>query len=198
MIRFFLLFSALATSALAAPACLTKADAMSPGIHVESRNWGASQFTVASDGKVTENIIEGDSWRYESLGSIFLLRYGPFKDGVFDPEKMDTARYMVPLTDLPAIEKGMKWQGDVSYTSASKPPWKAKMTVTAKSAPNLELGNCSYEAVMVLVAETHKDETSTTFFMFLPEFGFGIQTGFLSGMDMETYTPLSIRRVGDD
>ena len=72
------------------------------------------------------------------------------------------------------------------------------MTVTAKPAPDLELGNCSYGAIMVLVSETNKGERTTFFFTFLPEFGFGIQTGFFSDAGMDVYTPVLIRRIGDE
>jgi hypothetical protein len=199
MIRILISFlTLLASPTFAAPACPTKADAISPGIRIGYRENPDSHFTITKDGTVIEDAVGDDAWRYESLQSVFLLRYGPHENGAINPKKMEVAKYEVPLSSLPEITEGLKWQGHVTYTSAGETVWQTDMTVTASPHPDLKLGDCSYKAILLVITEPDENGPFVSYLAFLPEFGFGIRTGSFSDSYLDKTIPVSIGLVGDE
>jgi len=188
----------LASPSVAAPACPTKADAISPGIRIGYREDPDAHFTITKDGTVIE-VIAGDvAWRYESLQSVFLLRYGPSKNGVIYPEAMEVANYEVPLSSLPEITEGLKWQGHVTYTNSGETLWETDMAVAASPHPDLKLGDCGYKAILLTITEPTEEGPYVSYLAFLPEFGFGIRTGSFADSYLDKTIPVSIGLIGDD
>ncbi len=189
---------AAASPALAAQPCPTAKDAMSPGVSITFNDGPDSLFIVSKGGKVTEDSLGDRPMRYESLGSIFFLRYGPLKDGTMTPGTISDVQYPVPASSLPRVADGIDWKGHVVYRLNGKVDWETDMTVLTSPYPGMQLGNCRYATSLISISETTEEGIYVTYLAFLTELGIGLRVGTFSQGELNQYTPMTIGLIGDE
>ncbi len=189
---------AITSPALAAQPCPTAKDAMAPGVSITFNNGPDSHFIVSKGGKVTEDTLDDEPFRYETLENIFFLRYGPLKDGTMTPDSISDAQYPVPVSSLPSVADGINWKGHVTYVHDGETDWETDMTVSTSPYPDLQLSDCRYAATLITISETSEEGTYVTYLAFLTELGISVRIGAFSQGELDQYTPMTIGLIGDE
>lgn len=197
----FIAIACIAASATTASAerCPVAADMNGAGVVVTFADDSVVTYTRSGD-TVLEVSRFADASRdfwLESHRGVFPVADGQMRGDEPDRRYVVQSSYPVPLSDLPKLERGLVWSGNLKEIDSSGVELgQSSLTVKVGGLRPKTVGGCDFPALPVETLFTGPDGGYQATVDYIPELGIGVQTagGPLNTL-LDFYRPVEIRPV---
>ena len=175
----------LLSPAIASAQCLT-ADAIDTGITVEYGSGSTSYIQRTDHGTIIDAYYDSEDYEYygnivlfETIDGVFMVRRDQHKNDSWEAFDDDGFDYDFDTEIARPYTPNTSGSGVITVLDERYGPEDASFGWSVYASEPLEVGDCSYEAVQVFTTgfSIQSGELYIREVKYLPELGFGIQTG---------------------
>jgi hypothetical protein len=103
----------------------------------------------------------------------------------------------IPVSDLPVPVPGLNWQGEHVFQQTGEAPLSEVTNLSVRGPTEWQLGACTFEALMVIAANTSEDGYQyTETMMYVPELRTAVLVDFTDNESNSPYTYIAVRAEG--